>query len=113
MGWRMSRFSSSLMGLLRETEVNPQAPSQTELIRKRMMECMAEHLDRQCQQRPVWRQVMVAPDIQSLWYLRIEIMHLLCDQCGETVATEKMQTLTDLFQGFVPKAMFASSRRRR
>ena len=112
MSWKISRFSSSLLGLLRDVEVETQAPSQTELIRARMMECMADYLDRQCTQRPVWRKVMYAPDIQSLWYLRSEVMHLLCDYCGETLATHKLQTITELFRGHVPAAQFASSQRR-
>ena len=111
MSWKISRFSSSLMGLWREAEVETQAPSQTELIRARMMECMADYLDRGCTQRPVWRKVMYAPDIQALWYLRSEVMHLLCDHCGETLAAIKLRAITELFRGHIPSAQYASSQR--
>jgi hypothetical protein len=56
--------------------------------------------------------VLEADDIQSLWYLRSDVMHMLSAHCGETLAADKINALTALFRGHLPSAQFASSRRR-
>ena len=112
MGWKISRISSSLMGLLREPEPQTGLPAQLELIRQSLLDCMAFFLQEQADVPPVWTRVRHAQDIQSLWYLRSDVMHLLCDHCGEAMARSKLHDITELFRGHLPKAQFASSRRK-
>jgi len=100
------------MGLLRESHSSAQSSEQLENIRSAMLECMSSLLNEAAQERPVWSKVQLAEDIQSLWYLRSNLMHLLSETCGETVAVSKVHAITELFRGHVPQAQFASSQRR-
>ena len=110
----MSRLSSSLMGLLREREPlqSAAARAQMEHIREAMLACMAVPLKDKAVRPPVWTRVLEADDIQSLWYLRSDVMHLLGAHCGETLAARELKALTELFRGHLPTAQFASARRR-
>jgi len=110
MGWKISRISTSLMGLLRETEKD--SPQELERIRSGIVDCIASYMNDHNEQRAVWRKVLYAPDIQTLWYLRSDVMHLLSDHCGEPLASEKIQALTEMFRGHIPAAQFASAQRR-
>lgn len=114
MSWKISRLSSSLMGLLREREPYQTAEnySQIENIREEMLKCMSGFLAERAVRPPVWAKLLEARDIQALWYLRSDLMHMLCDHCGETQATDKLNAITELFRGHLPTAQFASSRRR-
>jgi hypothetical protein len=114
MSWKISHLSSSLMGLLRERDPNQNAgtKSQVEHIREEMLDCMASFLEGRAVRPPVWAKVLEADDIQTLWYLRSDVMHMLCGHCGETLAASKLNALTELFNGHLPKAQFASAKRR-
>lgn len=114
MSWKISRLSSSLMGLLREREPHQNAGtrSQVEHIREEMLDCMANYLQGRAVRPPVWAKLLEADDIQSLWYLRSDVMHMLCGHCGETLAASKLDEITELFNGHLPKAQFASAKRR-
>jgi hypothetical protein len=114
MSWKISHLSSSLMGLLRERDPNQNAgtPTQVEHIREEMLDCMGGFLVGRAVRPPVWAKVLEADDIQTLWYLRSDVMHMLCGHCGETLATSKLNKLTELFRGHLPSAQFASAKRR-
>lgn len=114
MSWKISRLSSSLMGLLREREPHKNAGtlSQIESIREEMLDCMSSFLEGRAVRPPVWAKVLEANDIQALWYLRSDVMHMLCDYCGETSAADKINSITELFRGHLPTAQFASSKRK-
>jgi hypothetical protein len=113
MSWKMSRFASSLMGLLREPEPETGTLAQVECIRTEMQACMAAVLPDPAARPPVWGKVALAPDMQTLWYLRSDLMHLLCDHRGEAAATRQMAALTGMFRGHLPAAQFASANRNR
>ena len=83
-----------------------------EHIREEMLACMTVYLHSKAVRPPVWSKVLEAEDIQSLWYLRSDVMHMLGAHCGETLAAGKINALTALFRGHLPAAQFASSRRR-
>jgi hypothetical protein len=101
------------MGLLRDPARSPDAQAQVDHIRHEMLDCMALFLPNQGERPAVWARVQYADDIQSLWFLRSDVMHMLSDHCGETLAALKIDTLTALFRGHIPKAQFASAKRRR
>jgi hypothetical protein len=110
MSWKISRLSTSLMGLLREADVDN--PVELERIRSSMVGCIGQYMDAQNDQRTVWRKLLAAQDIQTLWYLRSDVMHLLCDHLGEHRASDKLHAITELFRGHIPAAQYASARRR-
>lgn len=112
MSWKMSRISSSLLGLLRESDSPADAEQKLENIREEMLECMARFLDGKSVRPAVWGKVLYAKDIQTLWYLRSDVMHMLSQHCGETAASSAIEPITAMFSGLIPAALFASARKR-
>ena len=51
------------------------------------------------------RRVRFAPDVQGLWYARTDVMAILANTHGETIAREKMARISRLFNGLVPKSL--------
>lgn len=101
------------MGLLRDSVRSPESQAHVEHIREEMLDCMDEFLANKTSRPAVWSKVQYADDIQSLWFLRSDVMHMLSDHCGETLAATKVDDLTAMFRGHIPKAQFASARLRR
>src|SRR4051812_22188539 len=50
----------------------------------------------------VIRRIRYASDIQSLWYLRGDLMAALADMHGEKLARQKMAGISEQFQGLLP-----------
>ena len=101
------------MGLIREPGPSADALEQEEHIRQEMLDCIAIFLPPESARPPVWTKVAYANDIQALWFLRSDVMHLLSGFCGETMAAAKIANLTEMFRGHIPSAQFASARKRR
>lgn len=51
------------------------------------------------------RNVTYAHDAQSLWYTRGEVMAVLADMHGETIAREKIERINDKFRGLLPRGL--------
>jgi hypothetical protein len=100
------------MGLLRELEPETGSQPQVDCVRAAMLGCLADALPDQTNRPPVWAKINGAGDMQTLWYLRSDVMHLLSDHCGESVAASRLDSLTELFRGHLPAAQFSSARRR-
>ena len=115
MSWKISRLSTSLLGMLRERDstAGEASRSQVENIREEMLNCMASFLEGKAVRPAVWAKVLEADDIQSLWYLRSDVMHMLCGYCGETMAAAQLKSITEMFGGHLPKAQFASAKQRK
>jgi hypothetical protein len=101
------------MGLLRDPGRSTESLAHVEYIREAMLDCMDLFLDAHAKRPAVWARVEYADDIQSLWFLRSDVMHMLSHHCGETLAATRVDALTALFRGHIPKAQFASAQRRR
>lgn len=52
------------------------------------------------------RRLRYATDVQTLWYLRGDLMAALSESTDERQAREKIQNITAMFRGLVPEAMF-------
>ena len=113
MSWKLSHLSSSLMGLLRDTDASQQSANKLDDIREEMLECLAPYMESKSVRAPVWAKVLYAEDIQTLWYQRSDLMHILSAHCGETAAAQTLERITALFRNQVPAAQFASAQRRR
>ncbi len=82
-----------------------------EEIRKLMLDAMAG-LRADHEERPsVWSRVFYVRDIQTLWYLRIDLMALLSQQFGEAVARDTLSAITERFRGVVPRNQISACRR--
>jgi hypothetical protein len=107
----IARFTSSLVGLLGETASNTDVEGRIEDIRKAMLGSMFDLLGEQAAQSKIWNKVRYASSVQTLWYLRIDLMALLSTHCGETVAGETLSAITQRFRGVLPPNQMAKSNR--
>ena len=51
------------------------------------------------------RRITYSADIQGLWFLRGELMAVLANQHGETIARELIAEVSQLFDGLVPEGL--------
>lgn len=100
MGWKISRYASSLISLLRDTNEGDStaAGNRLENARDAMLDLLSEVLEGQVVKPAVWGQVLYARDLESLWYQRSEVMSLLSKHMGETTARERVAALSPLFK---------------
>ncbi|MGI9132706.1 MAG: hypothetical protein ACR2I0_01995, partial [Rhodoferax sp.] len=69
-------------------------------VRHAMLDAVEEHLsssDRRLEDR-----ISYAWDIDSLWYLRPDLMNAIAAISGETVARDCINAITTQFQGYHP-----------
>ena len=107
MGWKISKFTSSLMdliGLLPESSREANVENRTDCIRQAMLDCLSGlALSRELQR--VRGRVLYAGDPLVLWYLRGDLMTLLSGARGEVAARKELMQISTLFQGLLPSAM--------
>lgn len=79
--------------------------AQIELIRQTMLERLGR---RSCSAFPqLESRIQLAADLQSLWYLRSDLMAALSSLQGEFTARHSLQDITSMFEGLLPKNMFS------
>lgn len=100
----VSKLSSSLMGLLDQELPPAEQEARMDEIREAMQASLASHLQQDMRNTPLWVRLEFASSIQSLWYLRMELMTLLCVHCDETVAHAELRRITEMFRGLVADA---------
>lgn len=72
-------------------------------IRQAMLDCLEEA---GCTAFPmIERRVRLARDVEGLWYLRGDMMAALSTMQGESVARKKINELTTLFEGLLPRGL--------
>ena len=100
----MPQLRSSYMALLGRSEPTPQAlDARTEIIRELMLHELGDYGERKFP--AVARRVRYAPDVQGLWYARSDVMAILANTYGETIAREKIANISGRFNGLLPKSL--------
>ena len=100
----MPKLRSSCMMLLGMSEATPSALiDRTETIRTLMLAELGEYGERKFP--AVIRRVRYAPDVQGLWYARSDVMAILANTYGETVAREKIAVISGRFKGLLPASL--------
>jgi hypothetical protein len=99
----IANLTSSLMGLLSEATPEVSAKSRVAAIRQAMLDQLAD-LPSSSQVSKMRARIPYAPDLQTLWYLRADMMTQLAATLGESVATQRMAVITKLFEGLLPAA---------
>lgn len=100
----LPQLKNSCMALLGRSETTPIAlESRTEDIRQRMLSELGEYGEKKFP--AVARRVRYAPDIQGLWYARSDVMAILANTHGETVARQKIADISGQFKGLLPKSL--------
>jgi hypothetical protein len=95
----------SIYGLLGHPTVPTESilDSGLEDIRESMLDLLGDIGPQRYPQ--ITRRIRYAGDIQGLWYLRGDLMGALAAMHGEVVARERVQAITDLFQGLLPGSL--------
>jgi hypothetical protein len=99
----IANLTTSLMGLLGEPTPEVSAKDRIAGIRQAMLDQLAD-LPSSPQVSKMRARIPYAPDLQTLWYLRADMMTLLAASLGESVATQRMAAITTLFDGLLPAA---------
>lgn len=107
MRWFRSSIRNSFYAIL--AVVHPTEPEETvrvyslEDIREMMLAMVSDGGDLAF--KHVTRRIHYATDIQALWYLRGDTMAVLSARYGETVALEKIESLTEMFEDHLPRGL--------
>lgn len=102
MRWLKPSIRNSIYGMLG----HPMEPSDSVLetsvedIREQMLEMLGESGQKSFPH--VARRIRYAGDIQALWYLRGDLMAALAAQHGESLARQKLASISEQFQGLLP-----------
>ena len=100
----MPQLRHSCMALLGRTEPTPQVlNARTEVIREMMLLELGVYGEKKFP--AVARRVRFSPDVQGLWYARSDVMAILANTHGETVAREKIAKISRRFTGLLPKSL--------
>jgi hypothetical protein len=101
----ISKFTSSLMGLARESgSSNVDTENRVNEIRQAMLDCIFDCLPHTAAPPAILQKIQFATAIQTLWYLRVDLMALLSEHGSETLAKAKIAAITDMFRGLLPNA---------
>lgn len=94
----LSRYSSSLLGLLEDSSSSA-LENRIEEIRGAMLECISESRPDSAAQSALWHKIKAAPCVQTLWFMRVDLMAYLAFKHGEATARQRLQHITALFRG--------------
>jgi hypothetical protein len=107
MRWFKPNIRSSFYAIL--GLVHPPEPETTVLeysvdgIREAMLAMLGEGAEKSFPH--VYRRIRYALDVQALWYLRGDVMAVLAGRHGEQEALERIETLTEMFEEFLPQGL--------
>lgn len=108
MRWFKPNIRSSFYALL--ARVHPQQEAEStvlqhslESIREAMLELVGDAAGDTFPH--VSRRIHYAADVHALWYLRGDVMAVLAARHGESVALEKIDALTEMFEEFLPQGL--------
>lgn len=104
MSWKTSKFASSLISLFADSPPDTRTENCAQDIREAILGSLRDATPCHVLDQVVAR-VFCAPNIQSLWYLRTDVMTLLSGQYGEAAAREELRVISNMFRGLLPAAL--------
>lgn len=97
-------FKASCRAILGLMEPSPAAINNSmEDIRQLMLNELGQESEKRFPS--VTRRIRYAQDIQALWYARSDVMGILANTHGETIARQKLANISGRFKGLLPKAL--------
>ena len=107
-----SGFWSTLMRRFKDGSASaPVNVYRLEDVRRAMLSLLSAE---GAQREPILaHRIMAAKDAQALWYQRASLMAVISAQYGEEKAHERMERLSAMFQGLLPKDMLPRAPRKR
>jgi hypothetical protein len=110
MRWFKPSIRNSISALL-SPEVHQDPGEALEPVRKAMLDVLGED---GAQINPqLTRRLKHLHDPHALWFARAEVVAVLSQIHGEALAVHRVQSLSPIFQGLVPKSLIDSGRTRR
>ena len=108
MPWYNSKLASSFLAILTGSgdgglSAGGDDSVPLEEIREAMLELA--HTDQSDPGLKVVRRIRYAIDVQTLWFLRGEVMGLLARTRGEAAAREEIDRISDLFADLLPQGL--------
>lgn len=104
MSWKTSKFASSLISLFADSPPDTRTEDCAQDIREVILDSLRDATPCHVLDQVVAR-VFCAPNIQTLWYLRTDVMTLLSGQYGEAAAREELRVISGMFRGLLPAAL--------
>ena len=104
MGWKISKFRSSLMGLMGLRPDDSTVERRLDHIRQTMLDDLS-YLTYSPELQRVRGRAHYASDAIELWYLRADLMILLSRAHGEIAARTQLAEITNLFTDLLPPEM--------
>ena len=110
MSWFTSGLRDSIYGLLGHSSQPSESMlvNRMEDIRETMLDLLGDEGSRF--HPNVIRRIRYASDVQSLWYLRGDLMAVLAGVHGEASARRQVRTITDMFRGVLPSSLTPRTR---
>lgn len=100
MSWKTSKFASSLISLFIDSAPGELNDNRVERVREAMLTAL-HGLPDSSTLDSLQRRVRWAPHAQALWYLRVDVMTMLCTLRSELEARQCLKAITELFLGLV------------
>lgn len=101
MRWLKSHLRGSIYGLFSPPlHARSPYPNAADAIREAMLEALSN-----CGSADLHRRVRYASDVQSLWYLRAELMAVLASVHGEAEARRQVRAISAPFRDTLPRGM--------
>lgn len=109
MAWDSTSLKNSFYNIIGVDSARADAgrAQQLEQVRFAMLACLekVDGFDGPALQR----RLAYAKDVQSLWYLRADLMGVLANRDGESAARSQMEQIAPLFRGLLPKGLVSRS----
>jgi hypothetical protein len=103
----VTHFLSTIQELFEgRSSAEPSELLDIDAIRRAMLDSLSEEGRTLFPQ--IARRVMFAANLLALWYVRPELMMALSSKHGESIAQERVEQITAMFDGLLPQAMRSS-----
>src|SRR5687768_16217996 len=107
MAWFKTTLISSIQALFSTSTAKAPPPGDQEdaleEIRRRM--CAMAEFGAGPRDMGLVRRIRYASDIQTLWFIRSELMAVMARTHGEAIARERLARLGDMFAGLLPQGL--------
>ena len=107
MSWIPSSLVTGMQSLFNGQSGIQEARVQMALedIREAMLEGLSESRLGAATASKLELRVTHANDLQDLWYLRGDVMAAIASMDGEAIARSKLDQISDMFRGLLPKSL--------
>lgn len=106
MRWFKPVLRNSISALL-GSEMRPHSPELLEPVRQAMLDALGNEGSKLSP--GLRRRLSYLPDAHALWYARSELVSVLSQVHGEVQAIDRVQALSPIFVGLLPKSLIESA----